>query len=66
MKVKKLIIYCSFVALFVFGIFAVDSHVSAQDITGAYGDASVTDKDVVKPRNSRSKAVRHRSVNDSH
>ena len=45
---NKLIIYCSFVALFVFGIFAVDSHVSAQDITGAYGDASVTDKDVVK------------------
>lgn len=45
---KKQIVYCSFVALFVFGIFAVSSQVSAQDITGAYGEASVTDKDVLK------------------
>ena len=45
---KKQIINCSIVALFVFGIYAVNSKVSAQDITGAYGDASVTDKDVVK------------------
>ena len=43
---KKHIIFCSFVALFVFGIFAVESRTFAQDITGSYGDASVTDKEV--------------------
>lgn len=43
---KKHIIFCSFVALFVFGVFAAESRVSAQDITGGYGDASVTDKEV--------------------
>jgi len=48
---KKHIIFCSFVALFVFGIFAAESRVSAQDITGGYGDASVLDKDVRKAAN---------------
>ena len=34
---KKHIIFCSFVALFVFGVFAAESGVSAQEITGGYG-----------------------------
>ena len=45
-ELKKHIIFCSFVALFVFGGFAAETRVSAQDITGGYGDASVTDKEV--------------------
>lgn len=48
---KKHIIYFSFTALFVFGIFAAGSRVSAQEITGGYGDASVADKDVRKAAN---------------
>ena len=48
---KKHIIFCSFVALFVFGIFAAESRVSAQEMTGGYGDASVLDKDVRKAAN---------------
>ena len=48
---KKHIIFCSFVALFVFGIFAAESRVSAQNITGGYGDASVMDKDVRRAAN---------------
>jgi cystatin-C len=56
--VKKKIIFCSFVALFVFGIFAAESGVSAQDIAGGYGDASVTDKDV---RSAANFAIKSRS-----
>lgn len=48
---KKHIIFCSFVALFLFGIFAAESRVSAQEMTGGYGDASVLDKDVRKAAN---------------
>ncbi len=48
---KKHIIFCSLTALFVFGLFAAGSHVSAQDITGGYGDASVMDKDVRRAAN---------------
>lgn len=48
---KKHIIFCSFVALFVFGVFAAESGVSAEEITGGYGDASVLDKDVRKAAN---------------
>lgn len=48
---KKHIIFCSFVSLFVFGIFAAESRVSAQEMTGGYGDASVLDKDVRKAAN---------------
>lgn len=32
--------------MFVFGVFAAESRVSAQEITGGYGDASVIEKDV--------------------
>lgn len=48
---KKHIIYCSFVAFFVFGMFASGSRVSAQEMAGGYGDASVADKDVRKAAN---------------
>ena len=48
---KKHIIICSFVALFVFGVFAAGSRVSAQEMTGGYGDTSVADKDVRKAAN---------------
>ena len=57
-KLRKHIIFCSFVALFVFGLFAGGSRVSAQDIAGGYGDASVTDKDV---RAAANFAVKNRS-----
>lgn len=48
---KKQVISYSFAALFIFGVFAVQSKVSAQDITGGYGDVSVTDKDVRRAAN---------------
>lgn len=48
---KKHIIICSFVASFVFGVFAAGSRVSAQEMTGGYGDTSVADKDVRKAAN---------------
>lgn len=48
---KKHIIIYSFVAFFVFGVFAAGSRVSAQEMTGGYGDTSVADKDVRKAAN---------------
>ena len=42
---KKQILYYSFAIAFVLGVYGVANSVSAQ-ITGGYGDASVTDKDV--------------------
>ncbi len=55
---KKHIIFCSFAALFVFGIFAAESRAFGQDIAGGYGDASVSDKDV---RAAANFAIKNRS-----
>lgn len=46
--VKKQILYYSFAIVLLIGVYASASRVAAQDgqITGGYGDASVTDKDV--------------------
>ncbi len=58
---KKLIVFGSLTLVFVFGAFASESRVAAQDdIAGGYADASVRDKDVRKAANF---AVTQRSKN---
>lgn len=59
--IKKLLIFASLFVVFVFGAFASESRVAAQDvIAGGYADASVRDKDVRKAANF---AVKQRSKN---
>jgi len=55
---KRQIIFCSVVALFIFGAFAAQSRAFGQEITGGYGDASIKDKDV---RSAANLAVKSRS-----
>lgn len=58
---KKLLIFASLFVVFVFGAFASESRVAAQDdIAGGYADSSVRDKDVRKAANF---AVKQRSKN---